>query len=118
ENVFDIMQGVAISVFVRLPEHSDAPAEVYHADLWGARADKYDALDAGDVTTTGWTRLDPRTPFYLFKPVDRQFRDEYEAGWKVTDIFPVSNTGMVTARDKFVLGFDREEVLERVQDFA
>src|SRR5690606_13668388 len=82
ENVFDIMQGVAISVFVRLPEHSVAAAEVYHADLWGALADKYDTLDAGDVTTTGWTRLDPRTPFYLFKPVDRQFRDEYEAGWK------------------------------------
>ncbi len=118
ENVFDIMQGVAISLFVRLPEHDDADAEVYHADLWGLRADKYAALDTADVTSTEWERIDPRAPFYLFRPVDREFRDEYDEGWKVTDIFPVSNTGMVTARDKFVLGFDRDEVLERVRDFA
>ena len=118
ENVFDIMQGVSLTVMVRLAEHSDEPAEVWHADLWGARADKYAALDAADVTTTAWTRLDPRAPFYLFREVDRQFRDEYDEGWKVTDIFPVSNTGMVTARDKFVIGFDRDEVLARVRDFA
>jgi predicted helicase len=67
ENVFDIMQGVAISVFVRLGDHADGPAEVYHADLWGFRYDKYAALSTADVTTTRWVRLYPRAPNYLFR---------------------------------------------------
>lgn len=34
QNVFDIQQGVAISIFVKHPENSQELATVYHADLW------------------------------------------------------------------------------------
>lgn len=33
------------------------------------------------------------------------------------DIFPIKNTGIITSRDKFVVGLDTEEVLNRVSDF-
>src|SRR3989441_10834740 len=47
KNVFDIQQGVAIGIFVKLPERAKkkekAPATVRHFDLWGAqRQTKYD----------------------------------------------------------------------------
>ena len=118
ENVFDIMQGVSLTVMVRLAEHSDEPAEVWHADLWGARADKYAALDAADVTTTAWTRLDPQTPRYLFGEVDRDLREEYDEGWSVTDIFPKHSVGIVTARDALTIHFTEDEEWEVVQRFA
>ena len=53
KNVFDIQQGVAIGIFVKLPPNAraknkeKAPAIVHHCDLWGAqRQRKYDWLDA------------------------------------------------------------------------
>ena len=118
ENVFDIMQGVSLGVFVRLADHADEPAEVFHADLWGARADKYAALDAADVATTDWARLEPRAPYYLFKPVDRDLRDAYDEGWSVADLFPEHSVGIVTARDALTIHFTEDEAWETVQRFA
>jgi len=40
ENVFDIMQGVAIAIFVKEPGTTGL-AKIYHADVWGMRDDKY-----------------------------------------------------------------------------
>ena len=43
ENVFDIMQGVAIGIFVKQPGKT-GPATIYHADLWGSGTSKYAQL--------------------------------------------------------------------------
>src|SRR5690606_26552961 len=42
-NVFDIQQGVAISLFIKQPG-VDGPARIFHADLWGSRELKYEWL--------------------------------------------------------------------------
>lgn len=50
KNVFDIMQGVAIGLFVRKPDGpANREATVYRADLWGTREDKYETLASSDV---------------------------------------------------------------------
>ncbi|MEA3396002.1 MAG: DNA methyltransferase, partial [Chloroflexota bacterium] len=93
ENVFDIMPGVAILLAVKRPHPPSLPptrggtegGEVYHADLWGLRGQKYAALAEGDVTRTAWTRLAPSKPFYLFIPQDVETKAEYLEGWKVTE---------------------------------
>lgn len=53
ENVFDIMQGVAIGIYSK-PEHQKTPKLRYH-DLWGDRASKYEFLDRNDVNSVAWT---------------------------------------------------------------
>lgn len=85
QNVFDIQQGVAIAVFVRRPEHV-GPSRVWHAECWGDREQKYDWLTAHAVSSTGWEQLEPDAPSYLFRPVDKALRTEYERGWKVPEI--------------------------------
>jgi predicted helicase len=66
ENVFDIMQGVAIGIFVRRPEHQPGQvATVYYADLWGEREGKYTSLLEQDVSSTEWTQLSPTAPAYF-----------------------------------------------------
>lgn len=131
ENVFDIQQGVAISIFIKKAGAKSKLAHVHYAELWGLRetheenaqdervlvGGKYHWLWHNDLATTKWSELKPEAPFYLFVPQDIDLREEYEQEWKLTEILPVSNTGIITARDRFVRGFTVEEVHQRIADF-
>ena len=115
ENVFDIEQGVAISLLVKKKGLSPA---VYHADLWGNRQGKYRALLETEKDAVEWTELHPSTPFYLFIPQDEASREEYEQGWRVTEIFPVNSVGITTARDRLTIQHSEDAIWKTVQDFA
>ena len=115
ENVFDIEQGVAISLLVKKQGLSQA---VYHADLWGTRQGKYRALIETEKDSIEWQELQPSKPFYLFIPQDEELREEYERGWKVTDIFQVNSVGVVTARDKLTIHHTEDDLWKTVRDFA
>ncbi|MBA2784255.1 MAG: DNA methyltransferase, partial [Rubrobacteraceae bacterium] len=114
-NVFDIRQGVAIGVFVKEPGKT-GPARVHHADLWGLREGKYRWLEEQSIAGMEWTELALDPPNYLFSPQDTELLEEYEKGWKTTEILPVNTTGIVTARDKFVMDFDEASLLNRIED--
>ena len=113
ENVFDIQQGVAIAIYVKL-EQPLKEKKVYYADMWGLRDEKYEYLRRNDVTSTDWLELEPQEPYYFFVPKDFALQDEYEKFWKVTDIFPVKNVGIATSRDKFVLDFIRGNLFRKI----
>ena len=122
ENVFDIQQGVSIGLFVKRKESNGGPARVFHADLWGQReggddGGKYGWLAANDVESTHWKELSPRSPQYLFVPMGENY-EEYEKGWKLTDILPVNSVGIVTARDKLAIQWTEEEMRRVAADFA
>ncbi len=120
ENVFDIQQGVAIMLAVKLEQPSaSGHAQVYYADLWGTRETKYRWLDDHRWETTPWQPLAPRPPLYLFVPeTSHALAQEYEQGWRIPDIFPVHSVGIVTARDKLTIHFTPEAVWETVKTFA
>jgi predicted helicase len=118
KNVFDIQQGVAISLFVKSHKQSKKPASVFHAGLWGGRSGKYAWLEKQDVKTTNWEALKPSSPFYLFIPQDVTKRSEYEHYWKVTEMMPVNSVGIVTARDELTIHNSRQAVMETVKDFV
>ena len=115
-NVFDIRQGVAIGLFVKKREQNGV-ARVYYAESWGLREAKYKWLLRSDITTTGWGELKPNSPFYFFVPREETGREEYEKYWKVTDVFPIKRTGIITARDKFVIDFDMQALKRRMEMF-
>jgi len=118
ENVFDIQQGVAIGLFVKRRDRDNArPARVFHADLWGRRKEKFGLLEDGDVDSTAWSELAPNAPDYLFVSRDASFAEEYESGWKVTEIFPHGGVGITTARDRMVVDFNQPPLLGRVSKF-
>ena len=115
ENVFDIMQGVAIGLFVKEPGKSSPT--VYHADLWGSRENKYQSLLNMDVGIARGELLKPQKPFYLFTPQDLDLLAEYQNGWRVTDILPNNSVGVVTGRDSFAFAFDKQALQKRIEDF-
>ena len=103
-NVFDIQQGVAIGLFTK----AAAARSVRHADLWGERESKYKWLLEHGSLDTEWTQLEPDPSFYLFEPFDSAGTDDY-SGWPaINEVMPVNVTGIVTARDDFVIDLDRE----------
>ena len=117
ENVFDIQQGVGILLCVKERGNS-APANVYYADMWGSREEKYRVLSETDVQTTEWEELPAVSPLYLFVPQNTEHKAEYEAGWKVSDIFQEHSVGFFTQRDKLAVHRTAAAVRQTVADFA
>ncbi len=121
KNVFDIRQGVAIAFFIkrgRSRSNDFSRSEMYHADLWGLRQDKYDWLLNHDVETTDWQEISPKPEFYLFLPRDEAALERYNEFVKVTEIFPVNSVGIVTARDRLTICWTPEEAWQTVVTFA
>ncbi len=119
ENVFDIMQGVAIAVFVKRKNGKiKKPATVRHADVFGMRDTKYSYLNDSDISATKWRMVHPAAPFYRFVPHSVRRLKEHESGAKITDILAVNSVGVVTSRDALVFDFDEQVLRRRIKDFS
>ncbi|QOR05049.1 type ISP restriction/modification enzyme [Campylobacter cuniculorum] len=117
ENVFDIMQGVSINIFIKNTSCNDSLASLYHYDLYGKRKDKYKFLYENSLDSIEWKELNPQDPFYLFIPQNDDLRAEYEKGWSVKDMFRVSGVGITSAHDNFVIDISKEKLLQKFESF-
>jgi predicted helicase len=115
-NVFQIKQGVAIALGVRLPGAHDACEAKYH-ELWGTQQRKEAWLAANNVGTHGWQPIDPTPELYLFVPQSSSLKSEFEAWPILPTAMPANGAGYITARDNLVIDFERDVVVERVQAF-
>lgn len=119
ENVFDIEQGVAIVLFVKLPNHETPSVKgaggfkLYHGDLYGKREDKFKALREGNFRELCKTKLQPKGEMSYFVPRGEDL--EYEKFWSVKDIFKVSSVGVVTGKDKLFINSDKTELMKNLK---
>lgn len=114
ENVFDIQQGVAITLMIKKDELEQ---KVCRGDLYGTRDEKYTWLDGQRVDKTDWTEITPQSPFYFFTKRNYDLEEEYNRFLPVSDVFPLSNAGIVTSRNDFVIDFDKESLRKRIEVF-
>lgn len=115
DNVFDIMQGVSINIFIK--QNSKVKnTKIYYHDLYGKRKDKYEFLYENDLNSIKWTLVKNNEPFYLFLPQNNDLLEEYNKGISVKDMFMLSSVGIVGGRDKFVMSnSDNLESLEELK---
>lgn len=115
DNVFDIMQGVSINIFIK--QNSKVKnTKIYYHDLYGKRKDKYEFLYENNLNSIKWTLVKNNEPFYLFLPQNNDLLEEYNKGISVKDIFMLSSVGIVGGRDKFVMSnSDNLESLEELK---
>ena len=117
DNVFDIMQGVSINIFIKTKQDSKNLAKLYHAEIYGKRKEKYNFLYEHTLDSIEWKELTPQEPFYLFIPQDENLRIEYDKGYSIKDMFRISSVGVVGGRDKFVMSdSDSFESLENFKE--
>ncbi|RVY48707.1 DNA methyltransferase [Helicobacter pylori] len=116
ENVFNIMQGVSINLFVKKAQATKQ--KIHYYDVYGERAEKYDFLAQNDLNSINWLELTPREPFYLLIPQETPLLEEYEQGFSVQEMFQVGSTGICSQRDHVVFHKDKESLLKLLKDFS
>ncbi|EJB33541.1 N-6 DNA methylase [Helicobacter pylori] len=116
ENVFNIMQGVSINLFVKKAQTTKQ--KIHYYDVYGQRAEKYAFLAQNDLNSIEWLELAPREPFYLLLPQETPLLEEYEQGFSVQDMFQVGGTGICSKRDHVVFHKDKESLLKLLKDFS
>jgi type I restriction-modification system DNA methylase subunit len=119
ENVFDITQGVSICLMAKLPS-SHENTGIHHADLFGLREFKYEYLMThhSHLNSTEWSKINPKTSYYLFSPQNIDLDTEYQKFWKITEVMPVNSVGVVTARDSLTIQWTPEQVYKTVKNFT
>ena len=113
KNVFEIQQGVAISILSKSPETNTKVCTF--GDLWGSQEAKYNALGKRTPRELSTAPISPKADFYFFVPRDEEHIDEYEKWLRLDKVFVVFAGGFITARDHFVVDFDRDALLSRMQ---
>ncbi|MDO7829072.1 type ISP restriction/modification enzyme [Helicobacter pylori] len=117
ENVFNIMQGVSINLFVKKAQATKP--KIYYYDVYGERAEKYAFLAQNDLNSIEWLELAPRAPFYLLIPQKKTpLLEEYEQGFSVQEVFQIGSTGICSQRDHVVFHKDKESLLKLLKDFS
>ncbi len=117
-NVFDIMQGVSINLFVKTgKKKSSELGKVFNFDLYGKREEKYDFLNHNSKSKIPFKELENIAPNYFF--VNKNFDEQtsYDKGFSVNEIFNLNNVGIVTARDGFTIHNSKKEVENTILEF-
>ena len=99
QNVFDILQGVSINIFIKTSK-SKKLAYVFYRDLYGKRDTKYDFLMSHTLQDSEFKTLKPIEPYYFFTPKDFSAQKKYDTGFKVNEIFNINTIGIQTGDDK------------------
>ncbi|MDO4879850.1 MAG: N-6 DNA methylase [Capnocytophaga sp.] len=128
QNVFDIMQGVAITIFVKTPNAKLSPfgggtgevtselAQVFHYDLWGKRAEKFAFLEENTLEIIPFTQVNPTAPNYFFVPKDNSLLAEYEQGFSIAEFFKRNSVGVVTGKDSVLIDTNKQALLSKVKE--
>ncbi len=104
ENVFDIMAGVSINIFVKTSKAKKL-ADVYYRDVYGKRDIKYDFLNEHNLQDSEFKALKPVEPYYFFTPKDFSAKKQYDKGFRVDEVFNVNTSGIKTHNDDDLVSF-------------
>ena len=121
KNVFDIQQGVSINIFIRSNEDKKELGIVFYTEIFGERERKYKVLNESNIATKKrekkWKKLNCAEPNFFFVPKNLDLEEEYKKGFKLTELFPIYNSGIQTKRDKIVIQFSIRDMERVVDDF-
>lgn len=113
ENVFDIMQGVAIIIAIKT-SNSKRDAIVYHSDIFGKRRSKFSALNE----TINWQQLtlDKQMMYFVYR--NNEGKSDYDKGIPIHDLFTKNTLGFQTHRDGFAISMQEDEIRKRLEDLS
>lgn len=117
ENVFDIMQGVSINIFIKKKGNSKKLADVFHYDLYGKRDSKYQFLTNNGLNSIEWIKLKYTEPNYFFVYKDFGAIKDYEKGFKLDSLYQIGSSGIETAKDKVIIQFTEDSIDNVISDF-
>lgn len=118
ENVFDIMTGVSINIFVKTGINKNGElGKVYHSDIYGKRDYKYEILTGSNLNSFIYSELEVLAPNYFFTAKNLSLQEDYDKGFLINKFFINYSTGMQTKRDAFCIQRTRKELEDIKEDF-
>jgi len=118
ENVFNIMQGVCINIFIKTGKKQEGElAKVYYADVWGKKRQKLDFLKTSTIADLPFIEVVTRFPRYYFIPIDYSREEEFFGGINLSEIFNVGGVGMRTHRDNIAYQYTSNTLKDVLSNF-
>jgi len=118
QNVFDIMQGVSINLFVKSgKKKSNELGKVFHYDLYGKREFKYDFLTKNSLVFVPYKEIPVKAPMYFMVQKDFNSEQLFDQGFKINELFFINSVGIVTARDSFTIHDSKTDVEKTIKEF-
>ncbi len=116
QNVFDIMAGVSINLFVKTGKKKvNDLGKIFHYDLFGKREYKYDFLTNNSLYKISLTDLEFDNKNYFYVKKNFENIENYEDGFQLQELFTLNANGMKTERDILTLHFN-ENSLKTIKD--
>ena len=118
QNVFDIMQGVSINLFIKTGKKKENElGDVFYFDLYGKRQFKYDFLNSNSIKSTEYEKLSNIEPDYFFKRKDIDLNIIYEEGFNLKDLFSINGVGICTKKDSLVFQEKEIDLINILENF-
>ena len=116
ENVFDILQGVALSLLVGRRRDSNDVCAVFFREVVAARPEKYEALANNlDIFRGGWKKLSPQAPkWWLDRDAPRTNSDIRTLS--LEEVFEKFSNLVASNRDHLVVDIDRTQVVANTSE--
>lgn len=118
ENIFNIIQGNCIFIFIKNPNFTNDKPEIFYSDIWGSKQSKLSFLSNNMYDSIPWKAVLPQTPFYNFFPEDLDLKKQYETFWSFKDIFIKYGTGLITSKDSLTIQFTKQKMLSTLTSFT
>ena len=84
--------------------------------MFGKRELKYDFFLNNYFTSIDFEKIKIVEPYFFF--VQSKTNYMFEKGILVSEIFNKQSMGVTTARDHFVIDFDKSKLLLKIEDFS
>ena len=118
QNVFDIMQGVSINLFVKTGKKEKGKlGKIFHYDLYGKRELKYEFLAEKNLNNISFNELKSIEPYYFFVQKNYIIQKSYDLGFNLNQLFLQNSLGIQTHRDSFAISIDKFTLENKIIDF-
>lgn len=120
ENIFNIMVGVSINIFVKRKDSQHTGlAIVHYKDIFGTRRQKLDFLSSHQLQDIDFETIYPEAPFYEFCPKTEnhdELKEQYEQGFKLDSLMPKKVQGFTTDKDSIAICDDESRLATLIND--
>lgn len=117
ENVFDIQQGVAISVMIRKSDKKEKLGTVKFAEVYGTRRNKFYFLNENVLNSIKWKMIEYNEPNYFFANKNFENKGTYYQSFNMTELMPLQACGIVSARDSLLVNFIKADAQKVIENF-
>lgn len=118
ENVFDIMQGVSINIFVKTGNgKNNRSSDILHSELFGSRELKYEFLGRTSLREIDWQLIEIEKRNLFFIRQNLSLQNTYDNSFGLAQLFKTYSSGIKTAKDEITIQFDPDNIREVVDCF-